>query len=288
MKYYFTISFIILQFFTLEIFGQHRMTGICFFCGDYDTYLKKGHWIQNTKNNITLFSRPQKHRHNSSPDSTVISNILIEQVNCLKEINDKLKTDYHSPIRIYLYNFDEALRKIGTNGGGWSNGGKSKIYYTFNGQSCFDSERKVYEYIGVHELVHIVATNCVGVAKTRLMSEGYAVSIDGGFGVEETNSIRKRKLIISWMKEYAKTGQIKKPLELLTDSIMTEKQFYPQAGFFVDWLFKTYGVEKINKLYTVSKKEFVNKIEEITGDKFDTIESKYLLYCDEILKKNAR
>lgn len=241
-----------------------------------------GPWIVNSKGNVVLYTRPENYSKSPSPDTSTINSILDEQNESLKFINQRLSTNFNSKFSIYLFNYDEAKEKIGTNGGGYAISRKRVIYYTYNNniKKSNDGNRV---YLGKHELVHLVTTRELGRSKLRLMSEGYAVSISGDYGRERSaNGVMVGKSIEKWMKEYASNGKILKPSEMMNGRDIAESIFYPQAGFFMNWLFEHYGTKKINRLYKSGKTDLKKKFEKITSESFDDMEIKYLEYCNSL------
>ncbi|HPT32711.1 MAG TPA: hypothetical protein PLW67_12765, partial [Prolixibacteraceae bacterium] len=68
------------------------------------------------------------------------------------------------------------------------------------------------------------------------------------------------------------------PSELLYNDSIPPRAFYPQIGCLVSWLFDTYGVEKINRLYPVKRKNIEAQFLEVTGESFVEMERKYMEY----------
>ena len=253
------------------------LSSICFISSCANENID-GKWIVSKRGKVILNTRPINYSKVTSPDSLIIDAILDEQNESMLLINTKLETNFVSEFTVYLFNSDEAKEKIGTNGGGHVNLTTLTIYYTFlqaknpkNGKCVF---------IGAHELVHLIANVELGHAKSRIMSEGFAVAVTGNYGSYiNSNSEVVKKDIELWMKEYILEDKILKPTELINGKEISENIFYPQAGFFINWLFDNYGVEKVNKLYKLRKKRILKDFEKITGESFYTIEKKYLLYC---------
>ena len=75
-------------------------------------------WIKTSGNQVILFSRPSKYTGTESPDTGTIRKIIQEQEDIIRLINKKLGTDFRDMVKLYLFNFDEAKEKIGTNRGG--------------------------------------------------------------------------------------------------------------------------------------------------------------------------
>jgi hypothetical protein len=236
-----------------------------------------GAWTISKKENIVLYTRPAHFTTATSPDSSTIAAILDEQIECIKQINNKLGTKFNSKVTIFLYNLDEARDKIGTNSGGYSFPGERTIYYTFARTKNPLNGKNIY--LGMHEMVHLVTTAEIGNAKTRFMGEGYAVAFTGNYsGYKDSIGEIYKKSIEMWMKEYITKGEILKPIELINDSKLPERVFYPQAGFFIDWLIDNYGIEKANKLYVLRKGRIKKDFEHITGEKFEDMEKRYVSY----------
>ena len=149
----------------------------------------KKQWIITKKENIVLYSRPENFTNSKSPDKNRIQNILNEAIENINEINIKLETNFNSKVTIYIYNYDEAIEKIGTNQGGFADVGTNKICFVHNETPTKDLERNKDEYIGVHEYVHIVSYNAIGHNINRLFIEGYANAIDGHYGAKTINGI---------------------------------------------------------------------------------------------------
>jgi len=92
-------------------------------------FMSKKKWIKNKRGNIILYTRPQAYTNAESPTQLVIDSLLNEVTYIRAEINKKLKTNYKNRIKIFLYNYDEAERYIGTNTGGFSS--FKGVYYTY-------------------------------------------------------------------------------------------------------------------------------------------------------------
>ena len=71
-----------------------------------------------------------------------IEKILLEQEKVIVYINDNLKTNYNAKFEIYLYNYDEAIEKIGTNGGGSCDPKLKRIFFTYYKSPCFNTYRE--------------------------------------------------------------------------------------------------------------------------------------------------
>lgn len=188
-----------------------------------------------------MYTRPENYSKTPSPNIATINSILDEQNECLKIINNRLGTGFNSEFSVYLFNYDEAKGKIGTNSGGFAISRKRVIYYTYNDGAKKDNNGNPV-YLGKHELAHLVTTKEFGRSNLRLMGEGYAVCLSGNYGRERlSNGEIVGRSIEKWMKEYVSTDKILKPSQMINGRDIPESLFYPQAGFFISWLFDNYG-----------------------------------------------
>jgi hypothetical protein len=245
----------------------------------------KGPWISTKSGRVTLHCRPVNYSKSPSPDSLTITHILKEQNDCYYEIQNKLKLNDDFEFSIYLFNYDEAKEKIGTNGGGHANSKKRIIYYTYLYPPIKKAENGIHEYMGNHELVHIFAYRNFGRAK-KIVREGYAVALSGDYSAYKApNGEFYRKTLELWMKEFHQKNQVLTPTEMLDGGKIPHSKFYPQSGFFINWLFEQYGVEKVNllypklKLYKLNESKLKKEFELVLGESFSVIENNYLEYC---------
>jgi len=239
-----------------------------------------GPWIRTVSEKIVLFTRPNNHSATLSPDSIEIRKIIEEQEQVIELINNRLNLHFDSKVEIYLYNFDEAKDKIGTNGGGFCSSKNLRIYFTFYEEPIFNTIRNTFEYIGVHEMVHLVANHELDKSKTRFFGEGYANAIDGNYGAIKLEDQLQRRRNDSTIQRIIKSGKLLTPTELLHGDLIKEGEYYPQIGCFFSWLFMEYGVEKINNLYTLNRKKVEQGFLEETGIEFIVMEKKYLDYLN--------
>ena len=238
----------------------------------------KGPWITTKGKRIILHTRPLNYTKTKSPDSLIIQRIIQEQEQTIDFVNERIKTDFNSKVEIFLYNFDEATEKIGTNGGGFASMNGRQIFFTYYGNPIFNTVRNTYEYVGVHEMVHLITLNEIGNIRTRFFGEGYANALDGNYGskLSENKLIRLRN--DSTLVKIKAEGKLLKPSELLYKDSIPEREYYPQIGCLINWLFNTYGVENINKLYSQKREKIEDKFYKVTGVKFVDMERKYLEY----------
>lgn len=232
-----------------------------------------GPWIKSSASNIILYTRPEHYSKVNSPDSMVIRKILSEQNRVIDYVNDHLQTKFHSKVRIYMFNYDEAKVKIGTNGGGFCNPLKSRIYFTYFENPNKNYSTDSYIYVGIHEMVHIITYQEIGWPKSKLFGEGFANAIDGTYG---------RVPINDRMKEFVEKNNVIKPSDLLNKPDISERIFYPQSGFFINWLLANYGVERVKAMYKFRTYNFANEFKQITKEDFDFMTKKYLKFCKDL------
>ena len=239
-----------------------------------------GPWIKNESAQVTLYTRPADYSVSGSPNEEQIRLILQNQNNFIKVINDTLGLNYNGKVSIYLYNYDEALEKIGINGGGRALTDKQVICYAFDGKLMYYSNWKISDFMGLHEMVHIVSISQLGKGGTRLMTEGYAVAIDGSYAAyKDKDGNMIRYLITEWIDASVKANKVYSPSELLLNpDNFPEEVFYPQSGYFVNWLLNKFGSTKINQLFTSKREHFKTDFYNITGTNFNEIEEEYLNY----------
>ncbi len=225
-----------------------------------------GPWISSEKDNIILYSRPNNFSKSSSPDSIELQKIILEQNQIIDFINRKLKTNFDSKVEIFLFNYDEAEEKIGTKRGGFCSTRKQRIYFAFSDSPIFNTFRNNWEYLGVHEMVHLIAKKEFGKPKTLFFAEGYANAIDGNYSVIKKGDqlIRPRNAIT--IKRIKELGKLLSPTELLFEKGIPEREYYPQVGCLFNWLFEEYGAETTNRLYTVDKNRIEKDFYKTTGD----------------------
>jgi len=240
----------------------------------------KKHWVKTKKENFIVYTRPIGYTKTNSPDTSDIRLITNEGIESVKEINEFLGVNFNSAIKIYLFNYDEAEKEIGTKNGGGANVDKRIIYFAFDDTSGKDMIRNKDIFIGVHEYVHIVTFATIGQGSIRLFVEGYANAIDGHYGSKIINGIT----VATPIEDYLSLKKIKKPSELLDSDNMFEGYFYPQSGYFIKWLFKEYSITTVNKLFVLPRLNFEKEFEVITGDSFEKMENNYLKYCEQNIK----
>jgi hypothetical protein len=202
--------------------------------------------------------------------------ILQEQEQVIDYINETLKIDFQSKVKIYLLNYDEAKSKIGTNGGGFCSPKKKRIYFTFYNLQFYNTIRNENEYIGVHEMVHLIAKYELGMPNTRFFGEGYANAVEGNYGSKNIDGHYIKKRNDSTLQEFRRKGKVLTPSELLFNDSIKEREYYPQIGCLISWLFNEYGVLKINQLYILEKNLVESEFQKVTGETFVAMEEKYM------------
>lgn len=242
-----------------------------------------GPWIITKGSKIIIYSRPIGYSRSESPDSSAVQSIIREQERVIDYINQRLKTTFDSRVKIFLYNKDEAKEKIGTGGGGFASLCRSErhIYFTFHSKPFFNTVLDQYDYLGAHEMVHIITINQLGKLRTRFFGEGYANAIDGNYSVEEVSGIWRRKRNDSTITQIAGKGRLLSPSELLYSDSVPESEYYPQIGCLISWLFEKYGIDKINQLYDFRRDKIEKAFQRVTGDTFRDMELAYMKHLKE-------
>jgi hypothetical protein len=195
------------------------------------------------------------------PNSLAERNIAIiieEMENNYREIVIALNVNYSGVVNYYLYNSNEAS-SIGVIAGGFSDNSFETIRQTYDGYP-----------LGKHELVHIISFRAIGIAFLRLTSEGLANAVDGTYG---------GKPISDWMREYVATGALIPVREMVENSEKyDEARFYPQSGFFVQYLVNRFGIDKFKVIFRASHYEFYEIFQATYGIDLDTLANEYFAY----------
>jgi len=234
-------------------------------------------WKLSENGPVKLYHKKPEDSQAPSPTEEQAEKILENQQHYYRVIQDSINKTFSEPVLIYLYNKDQAKEAIGTSGGGLSQPGYMTIYYTFiHDISPYTDQYGIKNpFLGAHEMVHIITHNALGHPGTRMMSEGYAVWLDGSYARNDINAyIRKYKME---HPEY-----VMSPTQLLNESIDDEMIYYPNAGILIRYWVRNYGVEKINRLFSVSKNDFKNTFGNITGTAWETMETQYKEYLNEL------
>lgn len=235
-------------------------------------------WLIAGGESIALHYRPPGFSDSASPSLEQAEEIANNQLVYYHAIQDSIGAGFSDKVMIYLYNYDEAKAKIGTNGGGHALPKYNCYYYTFidSNKSITDQFGIEDPYIGAHELVHVISHRTLGYPGTKLLSEGYAVWLDGTYARYHIDEI---------MIHYRDDA----PEKILTpDQLLDEAYdhpaaiYYPNCGIFTRYLVDTYEVGFINTLFTVNEENFIPRFEELCGDSWDSLSVAYSLYLDNL------
>lgn len=259
----------------------------------------EGDWLVNRKGLIELYTRKPGFKSNSilnpdiqkaleenlldssaftSPNNEDIIKILENQNNYIHQINRFLGTDFKDTVKIFLYNLDE--HNMNRNRSMKDAYPDYRIIYFVFYNFVHDEDGQINTFIGPHEMVHIIAENSIGKSKTKLFSEGYAVAITKNYSSEIINGKVFRKSLDSWHKSIKKNSTFLRPSDLFENELLSETDFYPHAGLFVNWLFQNYDIEAVNQLYVLDKLEIINEFSRITGNSFSEMEQMYVKYIN--------
>lgn len=234
-------------------------------------------WEVKTDGKIVLHYRPQNFSSSPSPSESDADEIVTNQNYYYQMICDSVKRSFTENALIYLYNRDEAKSIIGTNSGGHAIPKYNTYYYAFLNEPTDYTDIHGIEnpFIGAHELVHVITHRTLGYPGTKLMSEGYAVWLDGGYA---RNSIED---IIIHYKNHS-PDKIMTPDEMLSDDDISESIYYPNAGIFIRFIVGSFGIENANKLFTSRKENFKNDFMKLTGESWTEMNEKYEAFIESI------
>jgi hypothetical protein len=251
---------------------------LLFSCTDFIAEIDhQQEWEILESENVILHYRPWDYTQSTSPTPEEAMFILNNQDVYYQAIQDSINRQFSDKVLVYLYNKDEAKELIGTNGGGHAIPKFNTFYYTFLvGMNDFtDMYGVVNPYVGAHELVHVITHRTLGYPQTKLMSEGYAVWLDGSYS---------RYLIEDIIVHYRnnETEKILTPDQLLFESTSDESIFYPNSGLFTKFLVHSYGLEEINKLFTSTQDRFKNDFTVLIGVSWEEMVTEYSLYIENL------
>ena len=237
-------------------------------------------WIVAESGKIVLHYRPQNFSSVQSPALEQAQTILHNQNYYYQVIQDSIKRRFNDKVLVYLFNKDEAKRLIGTNTGGHAIPRFNTYYYTFLTDMPGYTDQYGIEnpFLGAHELVHVITHRSIGYPGTKLMSEGYAVWLDGTYARYSISDI------ICTYRDNA-PNKILTPDQLLSEATDDESVFYPNSGVLVRFLVQTYGIEKINSLFTLPEEKFKKEFTRQTGSSWETMCAEYEEYIKNIEKE---
>jgi len=241
-------------------------------CTDFFVEISKDDiWMSEEYRQIKLLYRPENHSSQPSPDKTIINNILFQQNLYIRRICDSIKMTYNGNVLIYLYNSDESEEKIGTRGGGHAIPNFLCFYYTYHTNLAPYTDQYGMENppLGAHEIAHVLSHHLLGTAGTKLMSEGYAVWLEGGYGRRLLRDIIK---LLLFEPDHS---DILSPTQMLKKTDYKEEIYYPNAGMFVHFLVNRYGINIANKLFTIPKDLFILEFRKLTSVDFNFMEEDY-------------
>ncbi|MFO8022217.1 MAG: hypothetical protein R6U65_07110 [Perlabentimonas sp.] len=249
-------------------------TALFFSCTDFVADVDhQNEWEVLESEKVVLHYRPWNFSQSPSPTANEAMAILNNQDLYYQAIQDSIKRHYNNRVLIYLYNKDEANNLIGTNAGGHAIPKFNTFYYTFLvGMNDFTDMYGVGNpYVGAHELVHVITHQTLGYPEIKLMSEGYAVWLDGSYG---------RYPIVDIMKHYRENepNKVLTPNQLLYESTTDESIYYPNSGLFTKFLVHTYGLENINKLFIAPRDYFKEEFKTLTGVSWEEMVCEYSEY----------
>ena len=248
---------------------------------------REGTWEVEEGSRIILHYRPADYSRLPSPTPDTAAAIVAEQEAAYAAILQRLEASFSGQVHLYLYNRDEAEEVIGTSGGGHAIGEFQAIYYTY-----FPVERaRLYRgpggsepyFIGLHELTHVISHQTLGKPGTRLLAEGLAVALDGGYGVrpapERPPGTYLQVTVERWVNE--NLASLLGPRELFDrQERLDEALFYPQAGAFVRFLLeRPGGLEAVKALFTAPEAEFPAAFLRAAGTSLEGVRGEYLAWC---------
>ncbi len=231
-------------------------------------------WLTEKSGQVILHYRPDNYSESESPGQNIITRILYQQNIYIRRICDSIGVNLTDNVLIYLYNADEAHEKIGTKGGGHAVPNFLSFYYTYHCtlSPYTDQYGMINPPMGAHEIAHVITHHLLGTSGTKLMSEGYAVWLEGGYGRQHL------KDIIKWQFIKNDSTNILLPSEMIHKTDYPEEIYYPNAGIFVYYLVTRYGIIIANKLFVASCNNFIREFEELTSSPFVTLEEDYLTF----------
>ncbi|MBN2780479.1 MAG: hypothetical protein JXR21_00780, partial [Candidatus Marinimicrobia bacterium] len=171
--------------------NRHRVSCLLLFaclitlsCTDFIARVDlQGDWTCLRSGKIVLYCRPSGFSGVPSPASDERDSLVSQQNFYYTVICDSIQKTFDDEVVIYLYNSDEAAEHIGTSGGGHAIPKLNAIYFTYlPGQREHTDPYGIENpLMGAHELAHVISHRTLGYPGTKLMSEGYANWLDGGY-----------------------------------------------------------------------------------------------------------
>ncbi len=249
-------------------------------CTDFIADLdREEDWRTASSGSVSVYYRPQNATAAPSPTAAQAQKIAENQAFYARVIQDSIQRQYEDDVLIYLYNTDEAEERIGTAGGGHSAPRYLAVYYTFihNIAPYTDQYGVENPFVGAHELVHVITHHLLGNPGTKLLSEGYAVWLDGSYGRRDID-----ELIRVYRDDFSDYDFVLTPSELLSESVEIEKVYYPNAGVFTRFLVREFGIETVNSLFGAEPENFKREFEKRTGMDWHSLSKAYQDYIDSL------
>ena len=72
------------------------------------------------------------------------------------------------------------------------------------------------------------------------------------------------------------------PDELLFNTGIADEIYYPNSGVFTAFLVRTYGIEKVNRLFTLIPSSFKKHFEQTCSDSWQNMSEKFSDYVDSL------
>ena len=232
-------------------------------------------WKKLDSGKIRLYYRAKGFSSSPSPGAAVAQQIVQNQNLYYQAILDTLEEDFSDKVLIYLYNEDEAEELTGTNTGGHAIPKYNCFYYSYMSQRRPFTDKYGIEnpVIGAHELVHVITHRILGYAGTKLMSEGYAVWLDGTYG-----GYPIKNLILKYRNE--EPEKLMNPDDLLFERKGKESVYYPNAGMLLRFMTHRYGVVPINRIFASSPDELKDHFRQATGESWEDMAGRYEQYIN--------
>jgi len=226
---------------------------------------------------IVLHYRPSGFSSSPSPDLDEARTIVRNQNIYYRAIQDSVQVSFEDKVLVYLFNDDEAEKLIGTNTGGHAIPKFNSFYFAYmpNRRPVTDQYHIENPIVGSHELVHVITHRALGYPESKMMSEGYAMWLDGLYGGYHIEDIIRK-----YRDE--EPEKLMDPNQLLTESIDKESVYYPNCGIFTRFLIASYGLEEINRLFTCPADRFKKAFQEVTGESWDSMSRKYDRYLEKL------
>ncbi len=238
---------------------------------------RQDEWMVYESGRIVLHCRPEGYPAAPAPTPEQAAGMLANQQFYYYAIQDSIGKTFNDHVLIYLYNRDEAKERIGTDGGGHAIPKMNCFYYTFlpDVADYTDQYGVVNPFMGAHELVHVITHRVLGYPGTKLMSEGYANWLDGGYARHDIEDI------VVYYRDH-EPEKVLTPGDLLEESVSDEDIFYPNSGILVRFLVRRYGVDVVNDLFPLRPDRLKDCFEELTGNTWEEMASLYAEYIHDL------